>query len=209
MTAAVRVAILIFLASIMSSLLPPADARADEAQHAVLVTGASTGIGRLIAEKLAAEGHFVYAGARKPEDIARGVMTLVDGGIPYSTGTIIEINTRKKSEFALIESERRLTEAQNLAQRFRKHGAAYFQFITTPGMEPTNNLAEQAIRFVVIDRRITQGTRSAAGRQWNERIWTTVATLTQQGRPILTYLRDAFGAYLHNQPAPSLLTAGP
>ena len=28
----------------------------------------------------------------KPEDIARGVLTLVDGGIPYSTGTIIEIS---------------------------------------------------------------------------------------------------------------------
>ncbi len=27
-------------------------------------------------------------------------------------------------------------------------------------MEPTNNLAEQTIRFVVIDRRITQGTRT-------------------------------------------------
>jgi transposase len=78
-----------------------------------------------------------------------------------------------------------------------------------PGMEPTNNLAEQAIRFVVIDRRITQGTRIAAGRQWNERIWTTVATLTQQGRSIMTYLRDAFDAYLHNHPAPALLTAGP
>jgi transposase len=50
-------------------------------------------------------------------------------------------------------------EAQNMARRFEKHGAAYFQFITTPGMEPTNNLAEQAIRFVVIDRVITQGTR--------------------------------------------------
>ena len=34
----------------------------------------------------------------------------------------------------------------------------YFRFITTPGVEPTNDLAEQAIRFVVIDRRITQGT---------------------------------------------------
>lgn len=100
-------------------------------------------------------------------------------------------------------------EARNLARRFRKHGAAYFHFITTPGVEPTNNLAEQAIRFVVIDRRITQGTRSQTGRQWNERIWTTIATLTQQGRPILAYLRDAFHAYLHNQPTPDLLPAGP
>ena len=37
--------------------------------RAVLVTGASTGIGRKITEVLAAEGHFVYAGARKREDL--------------------------------------------------------------------------------------------------------------------------------------------
>jgi NAD(P)-dependent dehydrogenase (short-subunit alcohol dehydrogenase family) len=36
---------------------------------AVLVTGASTGIGRKITERLAAEGHFVYAGARKEADL--------------------------------------------------------------------------------------------------------------------------------------------
>lgn len=39
------------------------------AQKAVLVTGASTGIGRKITERLAAEGWFVYAGARKDKDL--------------------------------------------------------------------------------------------------------------------------------------------
>ena len=34
------------------------------APKAVLVTGASTGIGRKVTEKLAADGYFVYAGAR-------------------------------------------------------------------------------------------------------------------------------------------------
>jgi len=38
-------------------------------QKAVLVTGASTGIGRKITERLAADGYFVYAGARKESDL--------------------------------------------------------------------------------------------------------------------------------------------
>ena len=39
-------------------------------QKAILVTGASSGIGRNLAEKLAEAGHFVYAGARKEKDLA-------------------------------------------------------------------------------------------------------------------------------------------
>ncbi len=40
-----------------------------EEQKAVLVTGASTGIGRAIAEMLAENGFYVYAGARKDKDL--------------------------------------------------------------------------------------------------------------------------------------------
>ena len=101
------------------------------------------------------------------------------------------------------------SEARNLAERFRKHGDAYFRFITTPGIEPTNNLAEQAIRFVVIDRRVTQGTRSKTGRQWCERIWTVMATCAQQGRSVLEYIENAIRAYFNGQPTPSLLPAKP
>ncbi len=95
--------------------------------------------------------------------------------------------------------------ARNLATRFEKHGDAYFQFITTPGLEPTNNLAEQAIRFVVIDRHITQGTRGERGRQWCERIWTVMATCAMRGCSAYEYLVDAINANLQGQPAPSLL----
>jgi len=44
-------------------------AQESDGQKAILVTGASTGIGRNLAETLAREGHFVYAGARKQADI--------------------------------------------------------------------------------------------------------------------------------------------
>ncbi len=99
--------------------------------------------------------------------------------------------------------------ARNLAKRFRENGEAYFRFITTPGIDPTNNLAEQALRFVVIDRHITQGTRSEKGRRWCERIWTAIATCAQQGRAVFQFLLDSVQAHLCGTPPPSLLPSGP
>ena len=94
---------------------------------------------------------------------------------------------------------------QNLAKRFRKHGTAYFTFVTTPEVEPTNNRAEQAIRFVVIDRLITQGTRSEAGRLWCERIWTVIATCAQQGKSVYQFLKQAAVNWFNGATAPSLI----
>jgi hypothetical protein len=94
---------------------------------------------------------------------------------------------------------------RNLAKRLEAHRESYFRFITTPGIGPTNNLAEQAIRFVVIDRLITQGTRSESGSRWCERIWTVVATCAQPGRPVFAYLEAAVSSWFEGTEAPSLL----
>jgi transposase len=99
--------------------------------------------------------------------------------------------------------------AQRLATRLEKHGLSYFRFVTTPGVEPTNNLAEQAIRFVVIDRLITQGTRSETGQRWCERIWTTMATCAQQGRSVYEFLSAAVAQWFDDEPGPSLLESQP
>jgi transposase len=96
-------------------------------------------------------------------------------------------------------------EAKNMANRFRKNGKAYFEFITTPGIDPTNNVAEQAIRFIVIDRHVTQGTRSIKGRKSCERLWTVIATCELQGRSAFNFILQAVQAYFRNGPAPSLI----
>lgn len=93
----------------------------------------------------------------------------------------------------------------NMAERFYKHGEAYFQFITTPAIDPTNNVAEQAMRFVVIDRHVTQGTRSARGQQICERLWTVMATCTLHHRSPFHWICQAIGAYFKGRPVPSLI----
>lgn len=99
------------------------------------------------------------------------------------------------------------SEARTLAARFRGREAEhYFTFLTQPGVEPTNNLTEQAIRHVVIDRRVTQGTRGDDGMRWCERAWTILATCTQQGRRAFQFLHDSLLAHFTAHPAPSLLS---
>jgi len=54
---------------ILAAVAPVARAQPAEAQRAVLVTGASSGIGRKVTERLASHGYFVYAGARAQKDL--------------------------------------------------------------------------------------------------------------------------------------------
>jgi NAD(P)-dependent dehydrogenase (short-subunit alcohol dehydrogenase family) len=58
-----------FALLVAAPVVSPAQAADAPVSKAVLVTGASTGIGRKITERLAANGYFVYAGARKQADL--------------------------------------------------------------------------------------------------------------------------------------------
>ncbi len=98
------------------------------------------------------------------------------------------------------------SKSRNLYIRFKKHGDEFFQFITSPGMDPTNNIAEQAIRFIVIDRHITQGTRSKDGMENNERIWTVMGTCAIQGKSAYQFIKSAIKAALNPElKVPSLI----
>lgn len=95
-------------------------------------------------------------------------------------------------------------DAQNISRRFRDSGKGYFLFLDNPGVEPTNNATEQAIRFVVLDRKVTQGTRSQHGMRWCERAWTVVASCTAQKRSVFEFFVKALNATYRQTPYPSI-----
>ena len=82
---------------------------------------------------------------------------------------------------------------------------ALWTFVKTPGVEPTNNTAERALRGYVIWRKLSFGTQSTRGNRFIERLSTVVATCRQHGRAVLAYLREAIEAFLCGRSAPPLV----
>ena len=69
-------------------------------QKAILITGASTGIGRHTTEALAAQGYFVYAGARKQKDID------ALNAIPNVQGVRLDVTVQEEVD-AAVETVRK------------------------------------------------------------------------------------------------------
>ena len=82
---------------------------------------------------------------------------------------------------------------------------AFWTFADVPGVSPTNNDAERAMRGPVIARRISGGTQSERGNRWIERIFSVIETCRRQGRSSQAYLLDAIDASLHGRPIPTLV----
>ncbi|MDR1494090.1 MAG: hypothetical protein LBT05_15415 [Planctomycetaceae bacterium] len=79
-----------------------------------------------------------------------------------------------------------------------------FRFIES-NIPPTNNLAEQTICKVVIDRKVTQGARSDWGNRRQKRFWSVLATCEQRGANVTSFLKNCVDALLHGRTPPQLI----
>ncbi len=95
--------------------------------------------------------------------------------------------------------------AAGLCDALLKLWPALWTFITMPGVEPTNNAAEQAVRPAVLWRKGSFGSQSDAGARFVARLLSVTATCRQQRRSLLDYLHAVCTAVQQGQPAPSLL----
>jgi len=76
-----------------------------------------------------------------------------------------------------------------------KNGFEYwFTFVLRPGVEPTNNRAERALREHVVIRKIVGTLRNKKGMYIHERIMTVLATWSQQGLNSLQMLKARLSA---------------
>lgn len=82
---------------------------------------------------------------------------------------------------------------------------AMWLFVTTEGVEPTNNSAERAIRPAVIWRRISFGSQTQVGSIFVQRMMTVITTLKSQQRNVLDFLTSAVTSARTSTNTPSLL----
>jgi transposase len=98
--------------------------------------------------------------------------------------------------------------AAGLCRELRRWWPALWTFARVPEVEPTNNVAERALRPAVLWRKGSFGCDSEGGRRFAERLLTVVATCRQQGRSLLEFLVAVGEATLQGTARPSLLPAG-
>ena len=85
----------------------------------------------------------------------------------------------------LIKIEPAHAEARRLRKRLKKHRPDLTRFLWEEALEPTNNPAERALRPMVVARKISGGSRSAAAAQAWSKLSSLLATQEQNGKNVL------------------------
>ena len=80
-------------------------------------------------------------------------------------------------------------DARRLAQRLTKYRRRLTTFLWDRAVDGTNNAAERALRPLVVSRKISGGSRSAAGARATAVLASVIRTARQQGRDVLATLK--------------------
>ena len=92
-------------------------------------------------------------------------------------------------------------EVGQLVRRLHREMANLWLFLQENGVSPTNNHAERTLRFAVLWRKRSFGTRVEKGNRFVERILSLRQTCRLQGKRTFPVLVDAMQAFLHgNRP---------
>jgi len=118
--------------------------------------------------------------------------------------TPVQAELRELVELAAVKSPRHRLH-RGFAKNLIKIWPALWTFITTPGVTPTNNAAERALRGPVIHRRLSHGNQSDDGERFTERSLSASVTCRLQKRSLLTYLRELLTAHQTGGALPALL----
>jgi hypothetical protein len=81
-------------------------------------------------------------------------------------------------------------DVRRLAERLARHRAQLTAFLWAPAVAGTNNAAERALRPIVVARKISGGSRSAAGARATAVLASVLQTARQQGRDVLATLKQ-------------------
>jgi transposase len=93
---------------------------------------------------------------------------------------------------------------RGMARNLLKAWPALWSFAKHPGVEPTNNHAERALRGAVIYRKLSLGSQSEGGEQRTARLLSAHTTCRLQRRSLFAYLTDAISAHARGDPVPLL-----
>lgn len=93
---------------------------------------------------------------------------------------------------------------RGMARNLLKAWPALWTFAKHPGVEPTNNHAERALRSAVIYRKLSLGSQSEGGELRTARLLSAHTTCRLQQRSLFAYLTEALSASARGDPAPLL-----
>ncbi len=93
---------------------------------------------------------------------------------------------------------------RGFANNLLKIWPALWTFVSHEGVQPTNNAAERSLRGPVIQRKLSQGTRTDDGERFIERALSASVSCRLQHRSLYTYLSELLTNHARGDPLPTL-----